>query len=395
MISWERFGDSPDFMRTYAVDDPDAVNCDLLIGEVDFAHRGLGGPMLRRFLREVVFSDPRFTTCIIDPQPENASAIRAYEKAGFCHVRTMPDDGEGNAVYLMKLRRADLVSASKWADSGIRTSRWLSSPIHVSPLLGGSVLRIVSRLHGTFPSALDRGNARRGHAGWRPDADARARIVRPHARGADPLGDRGGASGRAKPVREARATSWYFYGCALLHVVAAHLVGTLALVVMGRYTAEHLLYLPLMPEQMAIAVLAPLGEEYGWRGYALPRLQSVMKPLPASLVIGVVWTLWHLPTAFMPGDSIAHVFLTLPAMLAGSVLYTWMYNATGGSMRIVLLAHLGVHLDNVFRAAASTDGPAPFVATSIVLVTFAAGLVAAGALRRDTAVTVELARAPA
>jgi membrane protease YdiL (CAAX protease family) len=117
--------------------------------------------------------------------------------------------------------------------------------------------------------------------------------------------------------------------------------------------------------------------------------------LPASLVIGVVWTLWHLPTAFMPGDSVAHVFVTLPAMLAGSVLYTWMYNATGGSMRIVLLAHLGVHLDNVFRAAASTDGPAPFVATSIVLVTFAAGLVAAGALRGDSAVTVELARAPA
>jgi membrane protease YdiL (CAAX protease family) len=205
----------------------------------------------------------------------------------------------------------------------------------------------------------------------------------------------GGRTGvRALFARRGRP-DWYFYAIALFHVMAAHLVGTFGLVMMGRYTAQHLFYLPLLPEQMAIAVVAPLGEEYGWRGYALPRLQSAMKPLTASLVIGVVWTLWHLPTAFMPGATIGHLFLTLPAMLAGSVLYTWMYNATGGSMRIAVLAHLGAHLDNVFRAAAAGDGWAPLVATSVVLVMFAAGLVAAGALRGETAVTAELARAPA
>jgi aminoglycoside 6'-N-acetyltransferase len=113
MISWERFGDWPDFMRVYGVDDPDSVNCDVVIGEADIAHRGLGAPMLRRFLREIVFSDPRFTACIIDPRPENAIAIRAYEKAGFRHVRTVADDGEGEAVYLMELRRDDLSGSSK------------------------------------------------------------------------------------------------------------------------------------------------------------------------------------------------------------------------------------------------------------------------------------------
>jgi aminoglycoside 6'-N-acetyltransferase len=110
MISWECFGDWPDFMRTYAVDDPHAVNCDVVIGEPDAVHRGLGAPMLRRFLREIVFSDPRYTTCIIDPRPDNASAIRAYEKAGFRHVRTVTDDGEGHPVYLMEIRRDALVS---------------------------------------------------------------------------------------------------------------------------------------------------------------------------------------------------------------------------------------------------------------------------------------------
>jgi membrane protease YdiL (CAAX protease family) len=204
----------------------------------------------------------------------------------------------------------------------------------------------------------------------------------------------GGRAGvRALFARRGRP-AWYFYLVALLHVAAAHLVGTLVLVALGR-PVQHWFYPPLLPEQMAIAVLAPLGEEYGWRGYALPRLQSAMTPLSASLVIGVVWTLWHLPTAFMPGDSIAHVLVTMPAMLAGSVLYTWMYNATGGSMRVVLLAHLGVHLDNVFRAASTADGPAPFVATSIVLVAFAVLVVAKGALRAAPAVTAEPARAPA
>jgi hypothetical protein len=72
-----------------------------------------------------------------------------------------------------------------------------------------------------------------------------------------------------------------------------------------------------------------------------------------------------------------------------------MYNATGGSMRIVLLAHLGAHLDNVFRAARSSDGSMPLVSTSVVLVLFAAVIAAAGALREKKAVAAEIARAPA
>jgi membrane protease YdiL (CAAX protease family) len=186
-----------------------------------------------------------------------------------------------------------------------------------------------------------------------------------------------------------------FYAVALLHIAAAHLVATIGLVLAGRYTAQHLFYPPLRPEQIAIAIVAPLGEEYGWRGYALPRLQTSMKPLAASLVVGAVWAAWHLPTFFVPGARVADFFLTLPGMLAGSVIYTWLYNATGGSMRVVLLAHLGVHLDNVFRAAAAGDGAAPLVSTSVVLVTFAACLVGAGALREHKAVTAGLARAPA
>jgi RimJ/RimL family protein N-acetyltransferase len=109
MVQWERFGDFPDFMQTYRVDDPDVVNCDVLIGETDAVHRGLGAPLIRRFLKEVVFRDTRYSTCLIDPETANHIAIRAYEKAGFRYVRTLADDGEGKPVYLMELQRADLM----------------------------------------------------------------------------------------------------------------------------------------------------------------------------------------------------------------------------------------------------------------------------------------------
>jgi RimJ/RimL family protein N-acetyltransferase len=109
-VSWECFGDAPDFMRTYGVDDPNAVNCDVLIGDAEFVQRGLGAPLLRRFLSEIVFSDPRYTSCVIDPVEDNTIAIRAYEKAGFCYLRTVADDGEGNRLHLMEMRRSRLVA---------------------------------------------------------------------------------------------------------------------------------------------------------------------------------------------------------------------------------------------------------------------------------------------
>jgi aminoglycoside 6'-N-acetyltransferase len=111
LMNWERLGDFPDLMRSYEVDDPDASNIDVIIGEADFAYRGLGAPLILRFLRELVFSDARITRCIIDPHLENTIAIRAYAKAGFRHVRDVHDDEDGRTLHLMELTRADLFSA--------------------------------------------------------------------------------------------------------------------------------------------------------------------------------------------------------------------------------------------------------------------------------------------
>jgi uncharacterized protein len=94
---------------------------------------------------------------------------------------------------------------------------------------------------------------------------------------------------------------------------------------------------------LPLAVLA-VGEEFGWRGYALPRLQGRIGPLPASLVIGVIRVAWVLLTfPYLP----VHLYYHLPfgihfplfatVLVSESVLATWLYNSTGRSVLVTML----------------------------------------------------------
>jgi aminoglycoside 6'-N-acetyltransferase len=112
VVSWSRFGDFPEMMEAYEVDDPNAANCDLLLGELDTTRRGLGPAVIELLLREHVFAAPRITCCIIDPHEANAHALRAYEKAGFRHLRTVKDPEDGRPLQLMLRVRACLEGAT-------------------------------------------------------------------------------------------------------------------------------------------------------------------------------------------------------------------------------------------------------------------------------------------
>lgn len=88
------------------------------------------------------------------------------------------------------------------------------------------------------------------------------------------------------------------------------------------------------------------GEEVGWRGFALPRLQTRHTALVASLVLSLGWALWHLPLfLYRPGYTsmdaagVAGWFFSL---LTGSVLLTWLYNESRGSILVVALFHAAV-----------------------------------------------------
>ncbi len=98
---------------------------------------------------------------------------------------------------------------------------------------------------------------------------------------------------------------------------------------------------------MFIVICIVNGEELAWRGFALPRLQTRYNALMSSLILGVLWTIFHLPLFFtVTGSSQSDwPFMSfLISTVSLSILYTWMYNNTRGS---VLLAYL-------FHASANT-----------------------------------------
>jgi uncharacterized protein len=89
-----------------------------------------------------------------------------------------------------------------------------------------------------------------------------------------------------------------------------------------------------------------LGEEIGWRGYALPRLQSGRSALGASLILGVIWGFYHLPLYFTgQAERPLGLFpLLVVSTIALSVILTWVYNGTGGSLLVVVLLHATYNL---------------------------------------------------
>ena len=125
------------------------------------------------------------------------------------------------------------------------------------------------------------------------------------------------------------------------------------------------------------------GEEVGWRGFALPRLQARTRPLTSALLIGAAWAAWHLPLfAFAGGLSsmgIAGAVGWLFSILTGSILMTWLFNASRGSILAVALFH-GV-LDIVMTSP--VKGPLPSVMGAAITVL---GLAAAFMLTRQTRV---------
>jgi uncharacterized protein len=123
----------------------------------------------------------------------------------------------------------------------------------------------------------------------------------------------------------------------------------------------------------------PLEEELGWRGFALPRLQVRRSAFSASVLLGFIWGLWHIPMYFVQGTGqyetaaasgpvfaiVAFVIWTIGL----SILFTWLFNQTGGSLIVVILFHASVNLGAFVPAAVGSTGAASFlyaIATWIV-----------------------------
>jgi membrane protease YdiL (CAAX protease family) len=115
-----------------------------------------------------------------------------------------------------------------------------------------------------------------------------------------------------------------------------------------------LLFLPLF--LLILTLTDGLGEELAWRGFALPRMLTRYNALAASLILGVIWALWHLPLLWTEGNGMFHqpVWLLLLDITAKSVLFTWVFLHTRGSVLIAMLFHGATNLFLVSPDVAST-----------------------------------------
>lgn len=95
------------------------------------------------------------------------------------------------------------------------------------------------------------------------------------------------------------------------------------------------------------------GEEIGWRGYVLPRLQARHSALTSALLLGIVWAFWHLPKFLPHWNTVTFAWYILDT-LAKSVFLAWMYNNTKGSLLLVTLGHAMWNTAGVFLPTATT-----------------------------------------
>jgi membrane protease YdiL (CAAX protease family) len=133
---------------------------------------------------------------------------------------------------------------------------------------------------------------------------------------------------------------WYIF---TFLVVFAATVGQLTINRLLGNSFNGTLFLTQLANFLPLLILGPLSEEIGWRGYALGRLQTRWNALISSLIIGLVWALWHLPLFLMVGTSQHELGIPFIGFLVGfvanSVFYTLLYNNTKPSLWSAILFH--------------------------------------------------------
>ncbi|MGB2964767.1 MAG: type II CAAX endopeptidase family protein [Anaerolineales bacterium] len=96
-----------------------------------------------------------------------------------------------------------------------------------------------------------------------------------------------------------------------------------------------------------------LSEESGWRGFALPRLQAKFSPLVSSLILGVLWAVWHAPAKFggIEATSLADTLVEWVLIVLVTIIFTWLFNRTKGSILVTALIHPAMNTNGNFLTA--------------------------------------------
>jgi uncharacterized protein len=147
---------------------------------------------------------------------------------------------------------------------------------------------------------------------------------------------------RTKPL-------WIVAG--LLTIPFLQLLARLIEVALGGHPAQWF-YPPNRPEYIAALIFFSFGEEFGWRGYAHPRLAALHGPVVGSVILGSVWAIWHFGMWSIAGAPPLGWPAGILEMIAGSLIFAWVFERGDRSMAVAIALHMGAHLDSGYRVPA-------------------------------------------
>ena len=151
---------------------------------------------------------------------------------------------------------------------------------------------------------------------------------------------------------------------AILHLAASFAAWTFGLPFSSETAGEKTVGLAL--SAFVIALISNPWEEVGWRGFALPRLQARHTAFSATLIVGTLWALWHLPLFFWADNPMSkYPFVVwFIGTVAVAFIYTWLYNSTQGSVLVVALYHV---LDNTYGVLIGGSSVAASCVVNVVM----------------------------
>lgn len=186
---------------------------------------------------------------------------------------------------------------------------------------------------------------------------------------------RGGVIGLAKRGLDIEFDTWW-----LLPVLFLFPAINGGILLVGWLTGRSLPAFPWADQLVSIPIAfgyilllaGPLQEEFGWRGYALDRLQARWSALVSSLILGIVWAVWHLPLFYYSGSSYyrpENLEGTLFSVVLLAIVLTWIYNNTEGSLLAALLVHASFNFSHWVFPVLDTDYGRQFVLIVMLVVT--------------------------
>ncbi|WP_258342209.1 CPBP family intramembrane glutamic endopeptidase [Saccharopolyspora gregorii] len=174
---------------------------------------------------------------------------------------------------------------------------------------------------------------------------------------------------------------WHWYAITLLGVPVTMLAAGYAFSGGQVHAPSMMVVAAYVPGLLIQMITTGLAEEPGWRDFALPRLQRRFGPLAGSMVLGPLWTVWHLPLFFTEWGRWPHAHWTLPVAFAVfcisfNIVMTWVFNRTGESLPLSMLLHVSA---NNFSTLVWSE-MFPTIDVDLAMIAMASGTVVASLL---------------